>query len=159
MMEISNKKINEILNKEHSLKYHDKSELIDVVWPDFVEVEGCILIKKYTEDNIKINIEHIIYQFGDRTGFEASESHVHMIDISKTFKKHPLEGLRFAKKLLEIWSIKLKIDFPEYEFILILTYHDDDTILRFHRLRESEETWININNIEDFEEGIIIRKV
>lgn len=159
MMEISNKKINEIFNKEHSIKYHDKSELIDIVWPDFVEVEGCILIKKYIENNTKINIEHIIHQFGDRTGFEASESHVHMIDISKTFKKHPLEGLRFAKKLLEIWSVKLKIDFPEYEFILILTYHDDDTILRFHRLRESEETWININNIEDFEEGIIIRKV
>jgi hypothetical protein len=158
-MEASNKKINEILNKEHGLKYHDKSELIDVVWPNFVEVEGCILIKKYTEDNIEINLEHIIQQFGDRTGFEASESHVHMIDISKTFKKHPLEGLRFAKKLLEIWSIKLKIDFPEYEFLLILTHHDDDTILRFHRLRELEETWININNIENFEEGIIIRKV
>ncbi|MBX4149147.1 hypothetical protein [Paenibacillus lautus] len=158
-MEVSNKKITEILIKEHGPKYHDKSELIDVAWPDFVEVEGCILIKKYTEDNIKINIEHIIHQFGDRTGFEASESHVHMIDISKTFKKHPLEGLRFAKKLLEIWSFKLKIDFPDYEFILILTYHDDDTILRLHRLRESEETWININDIEDFEEGIIIRKV
>ncbi|WP_258394459.1 hypothetical protein [Paenibacillus sp. MDMC362] len=141
-MEISNKKIIGILNKEHSPKYLDKSELIDVAWPDFVEVEGCILMKKYTEDNIKINIEHIIHQFGDRTGFEASENHVHMIDISKTFKKHPLEGLRFAKKLLEIWSFKLKIDFPDYEFILILTYHDDDTILWFHRLRESEGTWI-----------------
>ncbi|WP_235201818.1 hypothetical protein [Paenibacillus sp. FSL H8-457] len=157
-MEISNNKINEILKKEYTLKYHDKSELIDVVWPDFVEVEGCIVIKKNTENNVGINIEHIIHQFGDRTGFEASESHVHMIDISNTFKKHPLEGLKFAKKLLEMWSTKLKIDFPEYEFILILTYHDDDTILRFHRLRESE-TWININNIEEFEEGIIIRKV
>ena len=158
-MEISNKKINEIFNKEHSFNYHDKSELIDVVWPNFVEVEGCILIKKHTEDNIEINFEHIIQQFGDRTGFEASESHVHMIDVSKTFKRHPLEGLRFAKKLLEMWSFKLKLDFPEYEFLLILTYHDDDTILRFHRIRESEETWININNIEDLEEGIIIMKV
>lgn len=35
-MEISNKKINEILNKEHSPKYHDKS---DVAW-------SVLLLKK-----------------------------------------------------------------------------------------------------------------
>jgi hypothetical protein len=87
-MEISNKKINEILKRAYDLKYHDKSELIDVVWPDFVEVEGCIVIKKNSEDHIEINIDHIIQQFGDRSGFEASESHIHMIDISKTFKSN-----------------------------------------------------------------------
>ncbi|AJS59005.1 hypothetical protein UB51_11590 [Paenibacillus sp. IHBB 10380] len=158
-MEIRNKKMLETIENKYVNKYHDQSELIDVFWPKFVEVEECILIQKNSEKNTEIKFDHIIKQFGDRTGFEASESHVHMIDISKTFRKFPLEGLRFAKKLMEMWATKLKLDFPHYRFNVILTFHDDDTIVRFHRLRDEETLWLNIDKIEDYQEGVIVMTV
>ena len=82
-----------------------------------------------------------------------------MIDISKTFRKYPLEGLQFAKKLMEMWATKLKLEFPQYKFSVILTFQDDDTIVRFHRLRDEETQWINIDKIEDYQEGVIVMTV
>ncbi|AJS58994.1 hypothetical protein [Paenibacillus sp. IHBB 10380] len=45
-MEIRNKKMFETIENKYVNKYHDQSELIDVFWPKFVEVEECILIQK-----------------------------------------------------------------------------------------------------------------
>ena len=146
-MEIVNSKYIDALKIDHVSKFHDQTELIDIVWPNFVEIEGCIIINKVQENQNEINIDHIIKQFGDRSGFEAAESHVHMKDVSKTFKKFPLEGLRFAKKIMDMWSTKLKLDFPMYKFLVILTFHDDDTILR----------WVNIDKIDEYSEGIFLR--
>ena len=158
-MEIMNKKINETFEIRTVKKFHDHSELIDIVWPNFVEVEECILINKDSDSIFQIDLEHIYKQYGDKSGFEASVSHVHMIDISRTFKKHPLEGLKFAKKIMDMWARKLKIDFPNYKFVVILTFHDDDTIVRFHRLREEESAWVDIDNIEGYHEGVIVKIV
>lgn len=105
-------------------------------------------------------MDFILGQFGDRTGFEAAESHVHMRDVSKFFEENPIEGLRCAKKVVSMWVAKLKIDFPNYNFLIILTFHGDDSIVRFHKLRDNEAPWVNIEELEDYkDEGIIVEIV
>jgi hypothetical protein len=79
-----------------------------------------------------------------------------MIDLSKFFILKPLEGLKFAKKIVEIWSSKLKIDFPSYKFIIILSYNDSDSIVRFHRYRDNEKPWADIENLETYQEESVL---
>ncbi|WP_219836079.1 hypothetical protein [Paenibacillus sp. R14(2021)] len=159
-MNRSNKKLNQFLDGMGKYKFHEHTELINIVWPTFIEVEGCILLQNDLKPDRTINIEFVLKQFGDRSGFEASESHVHMIDVSSFFIKQPLEGLRFAMKLVDMWVVKLKLDFPDYSFLIILSFDGGDSIIRFHRIREDEEPWINIERIDEYkDEGISIRIV
>lgn len=135
------------------------SELIHVLWPEFIEVSGCILIKNNSDRDYNLNMDHILNTFGDRTGFEAFDNHVHMMDVSKEFEKNPIEGLRFALKLLEVWAANLKIDFPDYPFNLIVTFDGQDSILRFHKIREGE-TWLDTDNLDSYgDTAILVRKV
>ncbi|XEC97301.1 hypothetical protein AB6A23_12535 [Paenibacillus tarimensis] len=159
-MQRKNNKFNEILKKKKRHKFHEQSELINIVWPSFVEIDGCVLIQNEENPIKKLNMDFILEQFGDRTGFEAAENHVHMIDVSKFFEKHPYEGLRFAMKLVNIWAVKLKLDFPDYKFVIILSFQDDDSIIRFHRMRENEQPWVEIDNLDGYkDEGILVEIV
>lgn len=137
---------------------HNLSELSYVIWPEFIEVSECILMKQNTENPKELNMDHIYRMFGDRTGFEASDSHVHMMDLAKEFELQPLEGVKFALKLLEIWECKLKRDFPQYRFVLILSFDGQDSILRFHRNREEEGSWLNNNDLDGYENTAILVK-
>jgi hypothetical protein len=155
----TNKAMEEVINKNHD-KYLF-SELTHILWPDFIEVNGCILIndEKPGEGEKLLNMDHILKNFGDRTGFEAFESHVHMMDVSKEFEDNPLMGLMFALKLVEVWSAKLKSDFPGYSFYLILSFDGQDSILRFHKIRENEN-WVDIDNLNSYDNtAILIKKV
>lgn len=159
-MKQRNTKLSKVLSSVGKNEFHEYSELIDIIWPTFFEVDGCVLIQKDGEPTRTLNEGHILNQFGDRTGFEAAESHVHMIDVSSFFVENPLEGLRFAMKIMSIWALKLKMDFPYYKFLIILSFHDDDTIIRFHRLRIDEKPWINIDRLDEYkEEGVMIEVV
>ncbi|WP_337100119.1 hypothetical protein [Paenibacillus sp. YIM B09110] len=141
-------------------KFNESTVLINIVWPTFIEVEDCILIQDDQESPRTVNIEFVLEQFGDRSGFEAAESHVHMMDVSRYFMKHPKEGFSFAQKIMNMWAVKLKFDFPNYNFLIILSFDGEDSIVRFHRIREEENLWIDIDRIEDFKnEGICIVKV
>ncbi len=137
---------------------HKLQSLLDVIWPDFIEVESCILINWESRKNVDLNTDFILEMFGDRTGFEASENHIHMIDCANEFVKNPLEGLKFALNLLEVWECKLKRDFPHYKFHLILTYDGTDSILRFHKYREEEGSWIKNNDLDGYKEECILVK-
>ncbi|MFC4777148.1 hypothetical protein ACFO9Q_10180 [Paenibacillus sp. GCM10023252] len=133
-----------------------QNELLNQQPLNFIEVNGCVLLRG---DNKvpELNMDFIFRQFGDRSGFEAVDSHLHMIDVSNKFVEHPFEGLNFAIHLLNKWSLKLKAEFSNYEFVIYLTFHDDDTIIRFHRLRADESTWMDINKIDEYmDEGIMI---
>ena len=133
--------------------------LMNLVWPDFIEVEGCVLLNLNREKVMKLNMKHILSSFGDRTGFEAFENHVHMIDYVKRLKDNPIEGLSLALNILEIWECKLLRDFPDYKFQLILWYDGkEDTILRFYKFRQEEGSWIDFTKIESDQEGAVLVK-
>ncbi|MGG4197282.1 hypothetical protein [Paenibacillus sp. UNC217MF] len=159
-MKKTNQKMHEALSRIQVNRFQEHTELIELIWPTFIEVDGCVIIQKDSESERKLNLDFILSQFGDRTGFEAAESHVHMRDVSKFFEENPIEGLRFAKKVVSMWAAKLKLDFPNYRFLIILTFHGDDSIVRFHKLRNNEPLWVNIEKLENYKnEGILVEIV
>ncbi len=47
-----------------------------------------------------------------------------------------------------------------YNIVMILSFDGQDSILRFYRDRKEEETWLNINNLDSYENtAILIKKV
>jgi hypothetical protein len=161
-MIIQNKAMKQILatinNKEEA--QFNLSDLSNIMYPDFIEVNECILMRQNNRNIKKLDMDHIYRVFGDKTGFEATDSHVHMMDLTKEFEKNPMVGLQFALKLLDTWECKLKREFPEYKFVMILSFDGEDSILRFHRDRKEEESWLDISSLDSYENtAILIKKV
>lgn len=149
----TNQSMIDILNKNNPFF----SEITRIIWPEFIEVNECILIKNH-EEAVQLDMNQILKKFGDKTGFEAFASHVHMTDVSKEFDDNPVAGLRFALKLLEIWEYRLRLYFPTYQFYLILTFDGEDTILKFHKIRENE-TCLDIENLDEYATAVLVKKV
>lgn len=83
--------------------------------PTFREWDNCIIVDA---SSLKVtdSIEETLYQ--DRTDLEASINHYHIKD------------LRTGIKLISNWKEKLKLNYPEKEFILILS-----STIEFRQLR------------------------
>ena len=149
-----NKKMEDIIdyfNMDGELNYNSPN-LIELINPCFIEIGDCILRK---ETNNKIE-ELPTGTNNDRTGFEASYSHIHMIDYEEDFPLKTFEGFYFFLKLVGKWSRCLKDSFPNYEFHIILTFDSKDCTLRFHKLRNNELPWVDIDNLNDFKEVAIL---
>ncbi|MDN8593534.1 hypothetical protein Q0V21_32970, partial [Paenibacillus sp. 11B] len=80
--------------------------------------------------------EETIYQ--DRTDLEASINHYH------------IEDLRTGIKLISNWKENIKLNYPEKDFILILssTIEGEDVVIRFYQFRDHEPEWIKLNDLE-----------
>lgn len=133
-------------------------KLSQLINPVFLELNECILLKQ-NEGSRSINVDYIISAFGDRTGFEAFDSHIHLIDYIDEFRFGIIEGLRFFLQLSILWGTKLKDTFPQYKFHIVLFYNGDNCILRFHRLRDNESPWVDINSINDYTKEALLVNV
>jgi hypothetical protein len=127
-----------------------------VVSPIFVEVEDCVLIKDENEDIKELNMNLITKAYGDKTGFEASNNHIHISQYVDDGYRSPIKELKLAMYILDAWKIKLKTDFPEYKFHLILSYDGKESTLRFHKYREDEGFWLIIDDLDGYEEEAIL---
>ena len=127
-----------------------------VVSPIFIEVEDCVLIKDGNEDIKKLNMNLITKAYGDKTGFETSNNHIHISQYVDDGYKSPIEGLKLAMYILDVWKIKLKTDYPEYKFHLILSYDGKESTLRFHKYRENEGFWLIIDDLDGYKEEAIL---
>lgn len=83
--------------------------------PTFREWDNCIIVDASSLKETD-SIEETHYQ--DRTDLEASINHYHIKD------------LRTGIKLISNWKEKLKLNYPEKEFILILS-----STIEFRQLR------------------------
>jgi hypothetical protein len=138
-------------------------DLLNIVWPEFVEVNGAIVRKDGPQ---AFGAEDL-----DATGRDAFASHQHILDLfhhragsegaddADGFYNptHPdfIAACEFGKKLAEVWFTKLQKDFPHYRFRVYYT-EDDDPIVRFHRVRDGEPVWLSE---EDWERDIAAGKV
>lgn len=153
------KKIISCFNINETPKYSSPI-LFDLINPNFVEVKDCILRIKPNEKNKDIKIDLIYSTFIDKTGFEAFESHIHVIDYIDEFRYGLFEGLMFFMQLTQIWGKKLKETFPQYKFHIVLSYDKKDCVLRFHRLRNDESPWIDIENLNNYKyEAILVEAI
>ncbi|MEO2204757.1 hypothetical protein ABGV42_13515 [Paenibacillus pabuli] len=121
----------------------NKSIGLNLLNPDFCEWDNCILIDASSLKNIG-SIEETIYQ--DRTDLEASINHYH------------IENLKIGLKLISNWEEHLKLQYPEREFILILssTIEGENVVIRFYQLRNDDPEWIKLNDLEGYKEEAIL---
>lgn len=152
-------KIQKTKNCICSLSTINLSILERILFPEFKEVEGCFLAR-LTENHIpeKINLDMVMRVYGDRTGYEASRNELRINDYINYTEDEKYSVLAFALQLIESWSLKLKADFPHYEFNLILSCDDEYVTLRFHRYRNVELGWLE-DNLESYDEAILLRYV
>jgi hypothetical protein len=93
-------------------------------WPDFVEVEGCVLLKRaYSPESFQEWMER--FQ-GDERRVEATMNHVHIWDVfiaSFDRQKYPDELYEYlANALIFGWKQALSLAFPDKRFVFTLRH-------------------------------------
>ncbi|AVQ47802.1 hypothetical protein C7M60_18785 [Clostridium botulinum] len=94
---------------------------------------------------------------GDRTGYEASCNEIRINDYVDVYDDYNI--LSLSKVIIQAWKYKLKTEYPEYKFLIILAYREGYATLRFHVFRENEGTWL-VNDLNAYkEEAILVEEV
>ena len=89
----------------------------------------------------------------DRTAFEASENHVHLLDHITRREFHTL--LPLAPQLGELLLVSLKHAFPEKHFIVYVSVHlNDSLIVRFHQKWPGELPFCDPANFQSGDERV-----
>lgn len=127
--------------------------------PDFLEMEGCVLLNIFSiQAPKKINIDAILNVYGDRTGYEASRNELRINDYLEISKNREYYLVEVALQLMEVWGLKLKAKFPESEFCFIIGYNEGYVTIRFHKIRLNEMNWL-ADDLEAYEKEGILTKV
>jgi hypothetical protein len=154
-----NKKMEGYIRSIEGTINEENIERLEMLGPTYYETNGFILIRK-GDDLGELNIDKILSVFHDRTDFEASHNEFRIEDYFNEFISKPIDGLGLALKLSEIWEYKFRKDFPYYSFHIIISYDENYTTIRFHKFREEEGSWIQVNKLEGYKyEGVALRIV
>lgn len=122
--------------------------------PFFYENNGFYLIKKNSKEIKEINVEKIIKIYKDRTGYESSVNECKIEDYFKCEKK---EELKIAMALSEVWKDELKRKFSDSIFYILVSNDGYSTTIRFYKYRENEAIWIDLDNINSYDEAIAVK--
>ncbi|GAB6087304.1 hypothetical protein [Alkaliphilus crotonatoxidans] len=153
-----NKNMMDCLNRVE-LFHQDFLDKIMRIWPEFFEIKGFVLLKKYKDTIEELDEEKILSVYYDKIGFEASYNEFRIEDYFDWCIGKPLEGLVMAVKLSEIWECKLKRDFPNYKFHIIIGFDGEYTTIRFYKLRDEEDSWIALDDLEEYKENAIAVRI
>ncbi|NRT79273.1 hypothetical protein [Clostridium beijerinckii] len=146
--------------KSIEISHQDFSDKIMRIWPEFFEIKGFVLLKKNKDNFENLDEKKILSTYYDRTGFEASYNEFRIEDYFDWCIGRPIEGLAMAVKLSEIWECKLKRDFPSYKFHIIIGFDGKYTTIRFHKIRDEEDCWIELDDLDGYnDESIAVRIV
>ncbi|HWF02310.1 MAG TPA: hypothetical protein VHA06_01410 [Candidatus Angelobacter sp.] len=132
--------------------------LTELLWPDFVEVNGCIFAAFQRGDGeVKIsgdktgtecfiNHTHLLDEFSNRATSETREHFSEQLDVVEAIYDyaHPdfIAACELGTKMAEMWALKLKSDFPKNRFRVYYTKYDNP-IVRFHKVRSDEPLWLS----------------
>jgi hypothetical protein len=127
------------------------SELLGLVEPGFIVVDGTVLLK--TQEKFAKSIKPD--NFPDLTGYECFVNHVHIEDYlgdaelgSNALLK---QGVALANKIVE----ELSSLFPDKLFKAIVAANESGCSVRFHLIR-SGENWLS-DDIDNYgQEGILV---
>lgn len=150
-MQILNKAMKNKLESSTVCAKELESNLISQ--PLFYESNGFFLIKKNAKDKKEINTEKIIRLYKDRTGYEASVNECRIEDYFECEKE---DELKIAMQLAEIWEEELKLQFPAHIFHIIIANDEYSTVMRFYMYREEEAIWIDLDNIDSYDDAIAV---
>lgn len=130
-----------------------------VIFPQFIEWNECILLKNDETAALPVSFQPTTF-IPDRTGFEADHNHIHLNDLIEVAEAHPNEILRIALKIMRLWEASLYKEFHKAKkLLLILTFDGEDAVLRFHAIRATEPSWLNIERLDSFLEGVLLVEI
>jgi hypothetical protein len=141
------------------LSVRTASALVHLLWPDFVEVNGCViagfqcgdgavkvLSRGKTETECFINHTHVLDEFRNKATLETREHFSEQLDVvEETYDNaHPdfIAACELGIKIAEMWALKLKSDFSKNRFRVYYTQYDNP-IVRFHKVRIDEAVWLS----------------
>ena len=158
----TNEKMAQLLNTTSfdRIAEQEFDSISNIISPIFVDVDDCVLLKNKNEDIKPLDMNMICKFYGDRTGFEAFYNHIHTSQYIDDDNKGPIEGFKLAKYILDAWKTKLKIEFPENKFHLILSYDGKESTLRFHKYRQDEGSYLVIDDLDGYKgEAILVEEI
>ncbi|HEY2389993.1 MAG TPA: hypothetical protein VGK22_02365 [Candidatus Angelobacter sp.] len=140
------------------VSFRTASDLAQLLWPDFVEEDGCIFLafqphhsdssnnskesyggKTYRESFV--NHTHILDEFRNQATFaKRIEVSKNLDEVEETYNEtHPdfIAACALGLKIAKMWAAKLKLDFPHDRFRVYYTQYDNP-IVRFHKVRVDE---------------------
>jgi hypothetical protein len=127
------------------------SELLAIVEPGFIVVDGAVLLK--TQEKFVNNIKPD--NFPDLTGYECFVNHMHIEDYlgdaeldSNALLK---QGIALANKIVEALSSL----FPDKLFKAIVAANESGCSVRFHLIR-SGENWLSDDLDKYGQEAILV---
>lgn len=147
------------LNAPDRISVNIAAHILKLFWPDFVEINGCVLadfqchgrtIQELSEGKTAtesfINHTHVLDEFENLATCERREAVSEELDVvEETYDiTHPdfLDACEVGKQMARMWATKLKSDFPDERFRVYYTQYDNP-IVRFHKVREHEATWLS----------------
>lgn len=138
--------------------------LLQVVWPDFIEVNDCVLAafrwggnysgwdKPKTETECFINHTHIMDEFLNEATFrhreEISDELDEVEEIYDESHRDFIMACELGRTIARMWVTKLKGDFPNDRFRVYYTQYDNP-IVRFHKVRPNEKVWLRDEDLLD----------
>ena len=132
-------------NEVLSIRY---KELIELLYPSFVQVEDCIIISKGSKSELERLSEE---DRKDKVLFEYNENET-MVNLCFESKISRNASIVIGLKALKSWGAILKKMEPKSKFWMILGVDRSYVNLRFHKLRLGED--LIFGTIEDIEQPV-----
>lgn len=132
----------------------DFNQLFKLLNPKIKSINGCLFIdnnEKIKPD--KLNFKEMLKLYGDKTGCEASYNEIRVNDFVHGNTNSFADILSMGFFVLDIWGLKLKYNFPDSSFCLIMSVDEEYVILRFHKVRGNEISWL-ADDIEGYKEPV-----
>ncbi len=150
------------MGNHFNMKIQAGFAVLETFWPEFAEVQGCIIRKDCIQSGMELS------RFYDRTQFETLYNHIHILRLFRHkadnpqakeaeddffLPKHPdfRIACQIGKTMGEILALKLKRDFPTDRFRVYYT-EEDSPIVQFHRVYNNEEFLLQDKDA-DFTDG------
>ena len=144
MKVIVNEIMEKLLKKLETYKFNRKSINIELnnffynIYPNIILYDDIIIREDKNTLKNKLDREDIIKTYGNISNFEDFVNHLHITDIIDCSL---MQTLKYGIIIKDILKNKLKIDFPEEKFIIVLACDGKEkknTCIRFHKYRKNE---------------------
>lgn len=152
-MIITNESMDEILKNLEKFK---KNELLnikfknlkDLIYPNFVQVDDCVIISKEKKEDLEKGLLGAIEFVEDKVYYEYSYNEIVINNFFQgKISKNALISIGLT--VLQSWGTILKKIEPKSKFWMILACDKKTVLIRFHKLRDGEKLIIEkVNKVE-----------
>jgi hypothetical protein len=127
-----------------------------LVFGGFAEVDGCVFFREFFHED-RIDWGVVKTRYTDRTGFECTMNKIHLEQyLEKGMAREDPSLALTAVKCAEFLARHLGKKIPAAAFRIIASVKDRVCPLRFHKVREGE-AWFK--DIDGFEEALFVMDV